>query len=273
MSWPRSNKLVTFEAWISIDMFAFCFKATAPLLAEKKLIPYLTLKIQGQGHGQGQIWWSHLRPRVQSICLLFVSWQSGHFWQRYRKFGIWPWKFKVKVMAKVKPDGHIWGLEINRYAFGLWQSHHFCLSYSKFYIWPWKFKVKVMVKVKIMAKVKPDGRIWGLGFNRCACFSFRDNRTIFGWDMSNCIFDLEYSRSRSRRKSTNIYGSGNLWARVSNCAKNERNPNSCSKVTAWTRICDRRRRTNRYKNIKSPPVYGDDLITSAWFCKGWMMTW
>ena len=45
--------------------------------------------------------------RVQSICLLFVSWQSDHFWLRYSKFHIWPWKFKVKS------DGHIWGLEFN----------------------------------------------------------------------------------------------------------------------------------------------------------------
>ena len=27
---------------------------------------------------------------------------------------IWPWKFKVDVMAKVKPIGHIWGLEFNQ---------------------------------------------------------------------------------------------------------------------------------------------------------------
>ena len=49
-------------------------------------IPYLTLKIQGQGHGQGQTRWSYLSPKVQSICLLFVSWQSDHFWLRYSKF-------------------------------------------------------------------------------------------------------------------------------------------------------------------------------------------
>ena len=35
---------------------------------------------------------SHLIPRVQSICLFFVSWQSDHFWLRYSKFHIWPWK-------------------------------------------------------------------------------------------------------------------------------------------------------------------------------------
>ena len=44
--WSRSNPLVTFEAWSSIDMFAFHFMA---------IRPYLTLKIQGQCHGQGQI--------------------------------------------------------------------------------------------------------------------------------------------------------------------------------------------------------------------------
>ena len=50
------------------------------------------------------------------IILLFVSWQSDRFfWLRYSKFYIWPWKFKVKVMAKVKLDGHIWALEFNRY--------------------------------------------------------------------------------------------------------------------------------------------------------------
>ena len=109
-------------------------------------------KFQGQGYGQGQTHWSYLRPGIQSICLLFVSWQSDHFWLRYRKFHIWPWKFKVKVMAKVKLDGHIWALEFNRYV----------------------------------------------------CFLFRGNWTIFGWDIANSIFDLEKSRSRSRRKSTKI---------------------------------------------------------------------
>ena len=102
-------------------------------------------KFKGQGYGR----WSHLSPRVQSILLLFVPWQSDHFWLRYRKFYIWPWKFKVKVMAKVKPNGHIWALEFNRYV----------------------------------------------------CFSFRGNRTIFGGDIANSIFDLENSRSGSWPRS------------------------------------------------------------------------
>ena len=91
-SWPKSNPMVTFEAWSSIIMFAFRFVAIGPFLAEIWQILYLTLKIQGQGHGQGQTRWSHLSPRVQSICLLFVSWQSDHFGLRYSKFHIWPWK-------------------------------------------------------------------------------------------------------------------------------------------------------------------------------------
>ena len=108
-------------------------------------------KLKGQGYGQGlsQTHWSHLRPGVQSICLLFVSCQSDLFWPRYSKFHIWPWKLKVKVVVKVKPDGHI----------------------------------------------------WAIGFNRYVCFSFRGNRTIFGWDIANSIFDLEKSRSWSWSRS------------------------------------------------------------------------
>ena len=128
------------------------------------------------------------------------TWPSDHFWLRYSKFHIWPLKFQVKVMAKVKPHSHIWGLEFNRYVCfsfcGNWTI--FWLRYSKFHIWPWKFKVKVMVKVK------PQGHIWGLEFYRHVCFLYRGNWTIFGWDIANCIFDLENSRSRSQRKSTKI---------------------------------------------------------------------
>ena len=66
---------------------------------------HLTLKFKGQGHCQTH--WSHLRPGVQSTCLLLVLRPSDHFWLRYSKFHVWPWTFKVKVMAKVKHDGHI----------------------------------------------------------------------------------------------------------------------------------------------------------------------
>ena len=45
-----------------------------------------------------------------------------------------------------------------------------------------------------MAKVKPDGHTWALEFNQYVCFSFRGNRTIFGWGIANSIFDREKSR-------------------------------------------------------------------------------
>ena len=49
-SWSRSNPMVIFETYISIDMFAICFVAIGPILSEIYRIPYLTLEINGQGH-------------------------------------------------------------------------------------------------------------------------------------------------------------------------------------------------------------------------------
>ena len=116
---------------------AFHFVAIGPFLVEIWQISYLNLKIYGQDHGQnqikwshlmpriqtvvcfsfhgnrtmfgwviensifdpensrsrsceGHIWWSHLGPIVQSTCLLYISWQSDHFWLRYGKCHIWP---------------------------------------------------------------------------------------------------------------------------------------------------------------------------------------
>ena len=71
-------------------------------------------KFEGQGYGQGQTHWSHLRPRGQSIYLLFVSWQSDHFWLRYSN---------IYLTLKIQGQGHgqgqtqwsHWALEFNRY--------------------------------------------------------------------------------------------------------------------------------------------------------------
>ena len=71
-----------------------------------KLRSHLTLKIQGQGHSQGETWWSHLSPRVQSICLLFILWQLDHFWLSCSKFHIWPSKFKVKAKDGNRPKSN-----------------------------------------------------------------------------------------------------------------------------------------------------------------------
>ena len=65
-------------------------------------ISYLTGKIFGQGHGQGQISLSRLRPRVQTECLLFVSWPLDHLWLRYSKFLIWHWKFNSRSRSRWK---------------------------------------------------------------------------------------------------------------------------------------------------------------------------
>ena len=154
-------------------------------------------KFKGQGYGQGQTHRSHLRPGVQSICLLFVSWQSDHFWLRYSKFHIWPWKFKVQVMAKVKPIGHIWGLGFNRYVCFPFRGNRtildcdignsiFDLENSRSRSWP---------RWHLMSTFE------ALEFNRYVCFSFRGNQTIFGWDIGYSIFDLENSRTRSWQRS------------------------------------------------------------------------
>ena len=106
----------------SFNMYAIHFMSIGAFLAQLYQIPYFTMKIQGQGHGQGQNYWSYLRPGVQPLCLLFVSWQLDH-----SSWDIAHWKFKVKVMVKVKADGRI--------------------RSSKFHIWPWKYKVKVMTEI------------------------------------------------------------------------------------------------------------------------------
>ena len=79
----------------------------------------LNLEIQGQGHGQGQTAYSMFAFRFVAI---------DHFWLRYSKFHIWPWKFKVKVMARSIPRAHS-GPRVQSICllFVSWQSDHFWL--------------------------------------------------------------------------------------------------------------------------------------------------
>ena len=130
-----------------------------PSHSEIQLFQNLAMKIHGQGHVCGQ----RSRSRLTFKIHRSRSWPSSNLMVTFE------------------------ALEFNQYVcfFVLWQLDHFWLRYSKFYIWPWKLKVKVM------AKVKRDGHIWALEFNRYVCFLFRGNRTIFGWDIANSIFDLE----------------------------------------------------------------------------------
>ena len=104
------------HCWLSNLSIYFLFishQSTLPFL--RYTIQNLPLKIQGQSHGKGQTCWSHLKPRVQLLCLLSISRQLDHFWLRYVKFHLSPWNFKVMVMVIVKPLGQIWGLDFHQY--------------------------------------------------------------------------------------------------------------------------------------------------------------
>ena len=97
-------------------------------------------RFKGQGYCQVQTLWSHLRPRVQSICLLFVSRQSDQFLAEIKQI--------LYLTLKIQGQGH--GQGQTRWShlsprvqsicllFVSWQSDHFWLIYSKFHIWPWK---------------------------------------------------------------------------------------------------------------------------------------
>ena len=121
--WSWMANSITFVQWqAALLLLTYCYYKIWPWKSMVKAMCVVknqdhiwAKKIKGQIHGHGQTHWSHLRPKVQSICLLFILWQSDHFLLRYSKFHIWPWKFKLKVMAKVKPNGHIWSLEFNQY--------------------------------------------------------------------------------------------------------------------------------------------------------------
>ena len=127
----------------------FYFVATGSFCHKIYLIPYLTLIIQGQGHGQGQTWWSHLRHWGSIYWFAHIFEVVNHFWLRYSKFHIWPWKFQGQghgqgqtQWSHLRPRVQSIGLLlVSR------QLDHFWLRYRKFYIWPPKFKVKVSTKI------------------------------------------------------------------------------------------------------------------------------
>ena len=71
------------------------------------------------------------------------------------------------------------------------------------HIWPWKFKCQGH------SQGQTHGHIWGLECNRYVCFSFRFNRTTFGWESKfhiwpwkfkvkvksdGCIWGLEFNQ-------------------------------------------------------------------------------
>ena len=104
---------------------------------------------------------------------------------------------KVKIMVKVKPIGHIWGPQFNRYV---------CFSFrGNRTTFGWYIGNSTFDHENPRSRSWPTSNLMvtfeALEFNRYVCFSFRGNRTIFGWDIANSIFDLENSRSRSWPRS------------------------------------------------------------------------
>ena len=62
---------------------------------------------------------------------------------------------------------------------------------------------------EVMAKVKTNGRIWTLEFNRYVCFLFHGNRTIFGWDIANFyIWPWKFKVKVMAKVKTD----GHIWA-------------------------------------------------------------
>ena len=86
----RSIHLTLVTKW-SWSWMTYCHPLCAMSIGPR-ILRYSYFKIWPRRSMQVQTHWSYLRPGVQSICLLFVSWQSDHFWLRYSKFHIWPWK-------------------------------------------------------------------------------------------------------------------------------------------------------------------------------------
>ena len=85
----------------------FHSKWVHPPIPKSQQFQYLTLKIQGQGHG----WSGHSKSQsgcnILSTHIPFVPCQLAIPFLRYDFFKFWPWKSKVKVMGE-------WNVESNK---------------------------------------------------------------------------------------------------------------------------------------------------------------
>ena len=84
----------------------FHSKWVDPPIPKLQQFQYLTLKIQGQGHGWGQSLKSQCEYNILSTHIPFVPCQSALPFLRYSIFKIWPWKSKFKVMGEVDIQSH-----------------------------------------------------------------------------------------------------------------------------------------------------------------------
>ena len=164
-----------------------------PPIPKLQQLQYLTLKIQGQGHGWGQSLKSQCESNILSTHIPFIPCQSAIPFLRYAFFKIWPWKSKVKVMEEVNIESHNMGptfcrlkslsFHVNR------PSHSWDTDFFK--IWPWKSKVKVMGEGNV------ESHKVGVTSYRFTSLSFHVNRPFHSWDTAFSKFDLENPRSRS----------------------------------------------------------------------------
>ena len=69
-------------------------------------------KVQPDGPIQG----------LQFIDMFAFLWQSDHFWLRYNKFHIWPWKLKVKGMMEI---------DQNLISYSVGEVHQSCQKWKK----------------------------------------------------------------------------------------------------------------------------------------------
>ena len=84
---PKVNPIVHPISYPTHIPFIPC-ESTLPFLNYK----YLTLKIQGQGHGWGQSLKSQCESNILSTHIPFVPCQSAIPFLRFDFFKIWPWK-------------------------------------------------------------------------------------------------------------------------------------------------------------------------------------
>ena len=105
-SWKRWTFNVTSWVQHSIDSHPFRSMSIGHPVHKIRVFENLTLKIQGQGHGWGELWRSQCESNIPSTHNPFVPCQSVIRFLRYNFFKIWPWKSKVKVMVEVFVQRH-----------------------------------------------------------------------------------------------------------------------------------------------------------------------
>ena len=136
--------------WLSARLqylHCLCTGETAadPPLPEIQQFWYISLKIQGQGHGCGQSWKSQHGSNILSTHIPLVPCQSAISFLRYHFFKIWPWKSKAKVMGEVNIESHNMGptfYRLTSLSFHVRRPFHsWDTKFSKFYLgnprWSW----------------------------------------------------------------------------------------------------------------------------------------